>query len=92
MLAHPIGLTNAAVIYQSAKQDQFTDQIRHGDIDDLTKSDLPKADQVPLMVNMVAIHKLPDESLHTILEETLNSEGSTKTDVSFPPCSTYLWW
>jgi hypothetical protein len=51
MTAHPFGLTNVATIYQNATQDCFTNQIGCGH--DLPRSDLPKVDQVLLVVNMV---------------------------------------
>ena len=65
-----------AAIHQDALRGKFADQV--GDIYPLTD---PIAEQLPPTVNMLQIGQCPKASLHTILEENLDSEsqGSTET-------------
>ena len=65
-----------AAVHQDALRGKFADQV--GDIYPL--ADLI-ADQLSPTVNMLQIGRRPEASLHTILEENLDSksQGSTET-------------
>jgi len=65
-----------AAIHQDSLRDKFTDQI--GDIYPLAD---PITEQLSPTVNMLQIGQRLEESLHTILEENLDSEsqGSIET-------------
>ena len=66
----PLGLANAAAMYQDALRGKFTDQVEniHPLADQI-------ADQLPPMVNMLHASRCPGASLQTILEENLDSES-----------------
>ena len=57
-------------IHQDALRGKFTDLV--GDIYPLAD---PITDQLSLTVNMLQIDRHPEASLHTILEENLDSES-----------------
>ena len=63
-----------------------TNHAERSHVNDLYKIDLPEADQPAPTVNMVQLRQLPDDTLHTILEESPEpySEGSTNSCSSFP--------
>lgn len=82
VMAHPFGLTSVSVVYQDAIQHCFTDQIMRNIgayVDNFPKSNLPKADQGAPTVNMLTIRSLPEDSLYTILEESLGSDSESST-------------
>ena len=76
---YPFGLVGVGSTYQDTVHYLFIDHIECDHVDDLYMIDLPKADQLVLVVNMVDIRQISDDSLHTILEESPDaySEGST---------------
>ena len=69
-------------ICQDAMHHLFTDHAERSHVNDLYQIDFLEADQPAPMINMVQIRTdLPDDTLHTILEESPEpySEGSTST-------------
>ena len=67
--ALPFGLTSVAVSYKDALRGKFTGQV--GDIYPLVDQ---ITDHLSSTINMLQIGQHPDESLHSILEENLDSE------------------
>jgi hypothetical protein len=88
-MPYPFGLVGARSTYQDAIHHLFTDHVKGDHIDDFYMIDLPKAGQPAPVVNMVSIHQFPDDSLHSILEESPNeySQGSTETIFTCPTFS-----
>jgi len=70
-MALSFGLANAAATFQDALRGKFIDQV--GDL-------YPLADQLSPTVNMLQIGRRPEASLHTILEENLDSESQCSTE------------
>ena len=65
----------------------FANHTERSHTNNLYQINFPKADQPAPMVNMVQVQiDLPDDTLHTILEESPKpySEGSTNSYPSFP--------
>jgi hypothetical protein len=62
---YPFSMVGAGSAYQDAIHHLFIDHI-----DNLYMIDLPEASQPAPVVNMVSIRQLPDDSLHSILEES----------------------
>ena len=93
---YPFGLVAMGSVYQDTVHHLFIDHIERNHITDLYMIDPTDFGQPTAVVNMVAIHQLsddsplPTESLHNILNESLDdySEGSTKTVSSYP---TFPW-
>jgi hypothetical protein len=77
---YPFGLVGAGSAYQDVVHHLFIDHVERDHIDDLYVIHLPEASQPAPMVNMVSIRQLSNDSLHSILEESLDeySQGSTK--------------
>jgi hypothetical protein len=71
-MPYPFRLVGARSTCQDAIHHLFTDHVKGDHIDDLYMIDLPKTGQPAPVVNMVSIHQLPDDSLHSILEESPN--------------------
>jgi hypothetical protein len=93
---YPFGLESTGSTYHDAVHHLFIDHAKHSHVFGLYVIDPADSDQAALMVNMVAIHQLTDdspdltESLHNILNESPDefSEGLSKTTSScptFPP-------
>ena len=81
------GLVGAGLICQDVVHHLFADHAERSHVNDLYQIDFPEADQPAPMVNMVQIRTdLPDDTLHTILEESPEpySEVSTSSCPSFP--------
>ena len=80
------GLVGADLIYRDALHHLFADHTKRSYINGLYQIDLPEADQLVPIVNMVQIRQLLDETLHTILEESPEPyfEGSTSSCPPFP--------
>jgi hypothetical protein len=66
------GLEGARSAYQNAIHHLIIDHVEHDRVNDLYMIDLPEADQPAPVVNMVSIRQLSDNSLHNILEESLD--------------------
>ena len=83
---YSFGMVGADPICWDTLHHLFADHTKCSYVNDLYQIDLPKADQPTPMVNMEQIRQLSDETLHTILEESLEPyfEGSTS---SCPPFS-----
>jgi hypothetical protein len=89
---YPFGLESTGSTYHDVVHHLFIDHTKRSHVFGLYVIDPADYDQPAPMVNMVAIHRLTDdspdltESLHNILNESPNkfSEGSTKTASSCP--------
>ena len=86
---YPFGLVSAGSANQDTIHHLYIDYTERDHVNDLYKIDLPKADQPEPIVNMMAIHQIPDDSINNILEESpdIYSEGSSETISS---CPTFL--
>jgi len=84
---YPFGLVGEDPICQDAMHHLFADHTERSHVNDFYQIDFLEADQPAPMINMVQIRTdLPDDMLHTILEESPKpySEGSTSTCPPFP--------
>lgn len=74
-IAFPFGLANVASTYVDHVPHLFMDPIERDHVSDLYLIDLPKADRLAPIVNMIII-ELHDASLSTVLEESSRSTHS----------------
>ena len=85
---YSFGLVGAGPICRDTVHHIFVDHAERSHVNDLYQIDFLEADQLAPMINMVQIRTdLPDDTLHTILEEIPKPyfEGSTSTCPPFPP-------
>jgi hypothetical protein len=76
---YPYGLVNAAFEYTARIPQPFVDPAERDHVSDLCLIDLPEPDHPAPIVNVVEIRQIRENSLSTILEESIGSTESHGT-------------